>query len=89
MKLTLDRNELWRGLNTVLDAVSSKPAQPVLSNVLLEAEGDRLILSATTRMASLSRHSTRASQSLTTTCVPIGPDAELVIAAAELTERFS
>lgn len=47
MKLTLDRNELWRGLNTVLDAVASKPAQPVLSNVLLEAEGDRLTLSAT------------------------------------------
>lgn len=47
MKLSLDRNELWRGLNTVLDAVASKPAQPVLSNVLLEAEGDRLTLSAT------------------------------------------
>ena len=47
MKLTLDRNELWRGLNTILDVVASKPAQPVLSNVLLEAEGDRLTLSAT------------------------------------------
>jgi DNA polymerase-3 subunit beta len=47
MKLSLDRNELWRGLNTVLDAVASKPAQPVLSNVLLEADGDRLTLSAT------------------------------------------
>ena len=47
MKLTVDRNELWRGLNTVLDAVASKPAQPVLSNVLLEAEGERLTLSAT------------------------------------------
>ncbi len=47
MKLTLDRNELWRGLNTVLDAVASKPAQPVLSNVLLEAEDGHLTLSAT------------------------------------------
>jgi DNA polymerase III subunit beta len=47
MKLTLDRNELWRGLNTVLDAVASKPAQPVLANVLLEADGDHLTLSAT------------------------------------------
>lgn len=47
MKLSLDRNELWRGLTTVLDAVATKPAQPVLSNVLLEAEGDRLTLSAT------------------------------------------
>ena len=47
MKLTVDRNELWRGLNTVLDAVASKPAQPVLSNVLLEAEAEHLVLSAT------------------------------------------
>jgi DNA polymerase-3 subunit beta len=47
MKLTVDRNELWRGLSTVLDAVASKPAQPVLSNVLLGGQGDRLTLSAT------------------------------------------
>jgi len=47
MKLTLDRNELWRGLNTVLDAVASKPAQPVLANVLLDAAGSQLTLSAT------------------------------------------
>ena len=47
MKLTIDRNELWRGLSTVLDAVASKPAQPVLSNVLLDAQVDQLILSAT------------------------------------------
>ena len=47
MKLTVDRNELWRGLSTVLDAVASKPAQPVLSNVLLDCHQDRLTLSAT------------------------------------------
>ena len=47
MKLTVERNELWRGLSTVLDAVASKPAQPVLSNVLLGGQGDRLTLSAT------------------------------------------
>ncbi|MFC1526304.1 DNA polymerase III subunit beta [Candidatus Latescibacterota bacterium] len=47
MKLTVDRSELWRGVNTVLDAVASKPAQPVLSNVLLEAEEGQLALSAT------------------------------------------
>lgn len=47
MKLTVDRNQLWRGLGTVLDAVASKPAQPVLSNVLLDAQGDHLTLSAT------------------------------------------
>ena len=47
MKLTVDRNELWRGLNTVLDAVASKPAQPVLANVLLDAAESQLTLSAT------------------------------------------
>ncbi|MCY3735772.1 MAG: DNA polymerase III subunit beta [Gemmatimonadaceae bacterium] len=47
MKLSVDRNELWRGLSTVLEAVASKPAQPVLSNILLDSQGDRLALSAT------------------------------------------
>lgn len=47
MKLSVDRSELWRGITTVLDAVASKPAQPVLSNVLLEAEDGGLKLAAT------------------------------------------
>lgn len=47
MKLIVDRNQLWKGLNTVLDAVASKPAQPMLSNALMEAEGEGLSLSAT------------------------------------------
>jgi DNA polymerase-3 subunit beta len=47
MKLTIDRNELWRGIDTVLDIVPSKPALPVLSNLLLSAEADRLSLAAT------------------------------------------
>ena len=47
MKLTVERSEFWRGISTVLEAVASKPAQPVLSNVLLEAEEDSLVLAAT------------------------------------------
>lgn len=47
MKLTVNRNELWQGIDTVLDAVPSKPALPVLSNILLVAEGATLSLSAT------------------------------------------
>ncbi len=47
MELTIDRNELWRGIDTVLDTVPSKPALPVLSNLLLDAEADTLSLSAT------------------------------------------
>ena len=46
MKITVERSELWQGIDTVLDAVASKPAQPVLSHLLLEAEGDQLTLSA-------------------------------------------
>lgn len=47
MRLTVDRSEFWRGMSTVLEAVASKPAQPVLANVLLEAEEGFLVLAAT------------------------------------------
>ncbi len=47
MNLTVERNELWRGIETVLDVVPAKPAMPILSNLLLSAEGDRLSLAAT------------------------------------------
>ena len=46
MKLSVERGELWHGIDTVIDAVASKPAQPVLSHMLLEAEGQTLTLSA-------------------------------------------
>ena len=47
MKLRVDRNELWQGIDTVLEAVSSKPSLPVLANILLEADEETLSLSAT------------------------------------------
>jgi DNA polymerase-3 subunit beta len=47
MKLRVNRNELWRGVDTVLEAVSSKPSLPVLANILLEADEKTLSLSAT------------------------------------------
>jgi len=47
MKLSVDRNELWKGISTVLDAVPSKPAQPVLSNLLLDAGDGGVTLGAT------------------------------------------
>ena len=47
MNLTVERNELWRGIETVLDVVPAKPAMPILSNLLLSADGDRLSLAAT------------------------------------------
>ena len=47
MKLRVDRSELWRGIDTVLEAVSSKPSLPVLANILLEADEKILSLSAT------------------------------------------
>ena len=47
MRLSLNRNELWQGIDTVLDAVPSKPALPVLANILLVAENNTLELSAT------------------------------------------
>ena len=47
MKLRVDRNELWQGIDTVLEAVSSKPSLPVLANILLDADDETLSLSAT------------------------------------------
>ena len=47
MKISVNRNELWQGIDTVLDAVPSKPALPLLANILLVAEDHTLALSAT------------------------------------------
>ena len=47
MKFTVDQNAFWRGIDTVLDAVASKPAQPVLSNLMISAEDGALSLYAT------------------------------------------
>ena len=47
MKFSVNRNELWQGIDTVLDVVPSKPALPVLANILLVAEDNTLALSAT------------------------------------------
>ena len=47
MKLTIPRNDLWRGIDTVLDVVPNKPAMPVLGNLQLTAENGRLSLAAT------------------------------------------
>ena len=47
MKIIVDRDELWHGIDTVIDAVASKPALPILSNILLSAEKNRLTLLAT------------------------------------------
>lgn len=47
MKFTVDQNAFWSGIDTVLDAVASKPAQPVLSNLLIVAGDGALSLCAT------------------------------------------
>ncbi|MEK7793054.1 MAG: DNA polymerase III subunit beta [Candidatus Hydrogenedentota bacterium] len=47
MKVTISRNDLLDAANKVKTIVSSKSALPILSHVLLEAEGNTLKLSAT------------------------------------------
>ena len=48
MKVVIEREELFRGIGSVLDVVPSKTALPVLSNIMIEAEdGGGLRLSAT------------------------------------------
>lgn len=47
MKLTIDRNMLMRALSHVQAVVERRNTIPILANVLLQAEGDRLKLTAT------------------------------------------
>ena len=47
MKLTIDRNALMRALSHVQAVVERRNTIPILSNILMEAEGDRLSLTAT------------------------------------------
>jgi DNA polymerase III subunit beta len=47
MKLTIDRNALMRALSHVQAVVERRNTIPILSNILLKAEGDRLYLTAT------------------------------------------
>jgi len=47
VKLLVDQKSFLEGLNTVASALPPKTSLPSLSNILLEADGDRLRLSAT------------------------------------------
>src|SRR5215471_9388037 len=47
MNLTIAKEQLINGLQAVQNVVSTRTTLPILSNVLLRAEGDRLELTAT------------------------------------------
>lgn len=47
MKVVIEREELVRGIQAVLDIVPSKSALPVLSNILVDATPEEIVLSAT------------------------------------------
>ena len=47
MKLTIGQEKLNAGLQSVQNVVSTRTTIPILSNVLLKAEGDSLSLTAT------------------------------------------
>ena len=47
MKLTVKRNDLQKALQRVSNIISSRSTLPVLSNVLLETDGDKLKLTTT------------------------------------------
>jgi len=91
MKLSVDRNELWRGIDTVLDVVPSKPALPVLANILLVAEEKTLSLAATDLDLSIRTHIPASIQETGNITVPARtfadiarewPEAELTIEVA-------
>lgn len=47
MNLTISKEQIIHGLQAVQNVVSTRTTLPILSNVLMEAEGDRLKLTAT------------------------------------------
>ena len=77
MKITIDQNELWRGVNTILDVVPSRPALPVLSNILLTADRDQLTLAATDLDLSISTNVSATVQRAGSTVVPARTFAEI------------
>ena len=56
MKTTVDLAAFKSALNTVRGAVASRTALPILANVLIDADGDRLTLRATDLKVAVSRH---------------------------------
>ena len=47
MKLTVSKEQIINGLQAVQNVVSTRTTLPILSNVLLRADGDRLECTAT------------------------------------------
>ena len=47
MKLTIQKDQLLKGLQTVQSVVNTSTTLPIITNVLLEADGDKLKLTAT------------------------------------------
>src|SRR5258706_4813325 len=47
MNLTISKEQIVNGLQAVQNVVSTRTTLPILSNVLLQAKGDRLELTAT------------------------------------------
>ncbi len=47
MNLTISKEQIINGLQAVQNVVSTRTTLPILSNVLLRAEGERLELTAT------------------------------------------
>ena len=56
MKTTVDLAAFRAALNTVRGAVASRTALPILANVLIDADGDRITLRATDLRVAVSRH---------------------------------
>lgn len=47
MKININQNELYKSINIVQKAVSSRTTLPILSGILIEAIDNKLILTAT------------------------------------------
>ena len=71
MKLTIAKEQILNGLQSVQNIVSTRTTLPILSNVLLRAEGNRLELTATDLDVTISCSVEAAVQTPGATTVPV------------------
>lgn len=78
MRLTVNRNDFWNGIEIALDSISSKPPMPILNNILIEATPDGLFLAATDMEMSVQTEMDAEVKEIGITTIPARKMAEIV-----------
>ncbi len=78
MRIAINRNHLWHGVDTILDVIPSKPAIPALSNMLLSASEQGVSLAATDMDLSVRTRLEASVEQPGTVTIPARPLADIV-----------